>query len=102
MTDPASTASPDELESMAKVLLRRADDLHAVGTTLRGKAGGAVWRCDKADRYRDAMQARQTESHRLAVKLRDLGRYLRQLGQQAAAEQGSAAPAAAGPPAPGA
>jgi hypothetical protein len=82
MSSPTSA----ELEDMAKILLRRADDLHAVGTTLSSRAGSAVWQCDKAERFRAAIAARQTESHRLAVQLRDLGRYLRLLGQQAAAQ----------------
>lgn len=76
---------------MAQILLRRADDLHGVGTALTGKAGAAGWRCDKADRFRDAMTARRTESHRLAVQLRDLGRYLRSAAQQAAAQQAAGA-----------
>jgi uncharacterized protein YukE len=80
MTSPTS----GELEDMAKILLRRADDLHAVGTTLSSRARSASWQCDKADRFRSAIAARQTESHRLAVQLRDLGRYLRLLSQQAA------------------
>lgn len=79
MTSPTA----DELEDMAKILLRRADDLHAVGTTLSSRAESAVWQCDKADRFRSAIEARQSETHRLAVQLRDLGRYLRLLGQQA-------------------
>lgn len=82
MTSP----TPGELEDMAKILLRRADDLHAVGTTLSSRAGSAVWQCDKAERFRAAIAARQTESLRLAVRLRDLGRYLRVLSQQAAAQ----------------
>lgn len=85
MTSP----TPAELEDMAKILLRRADDLHAVGTTLSSRAGSAVWQCDKADRFRSAIEARQSETHRLAVQLRDLGRYLRLLGQQAEAQPGS-------------
>lgn len=79
MTSP----TPAELEDMAKILLRRADDLHAVGTTLSSRAGSAVWQCDKADRFRSAIEARQSESLKLAVQLRDLGRYLRVLSQQA-------------------
>lgn len=84
MTSP----TPDELEGMAKILLNRADDLHSVGTTLSSRAGSAVWECDKAERFRAAIEARRTETHRLAVQLRDLGRYLRLLGQQAAQQAG--------------
>ena len=87
MTSP----SPGELEDMARILLRRADDLYDVGATLTARAGLAGWKCDKAERFRDAMTARRTESHRLAVHLRDLGRYLRLVGQQAAADQAAAA-----------
>ena len=59
------------LDEMATLLLRRADDLHAVGRALVDDADTATWRCAKADRYRMAMQARSTETLRVAVLLRD-------------------------------
>lgn len=84
MTSP----TPEELEGMAKILLNRADDLHAVGTTLSSRADAAVWECDKAERFRTAIEARRSETHKLAVQLRDLGRYLRLLSQQAEQQAG--------------
>jgi uncharacterized protein YukE len=71
MTDAAG------LEAAAKVLLNRADDLHYLGQEIVRRGTNAQWECAKAERFRDAMAARQTECRRLAVELRELGRAVR-------------------------
>lgn len=71
MTDAAG------LEAAAKVLLNRADDLHYLGQEIVRRSTHAQWECAKAERFRDAMTARQTECQRLAIELRELGRALR-------------------------
>ncbi|MEU8262178.1 hypothetical protein AB0C02_16310 [Micromonospora sp. NPDC048999] len=72
------------LEELARLLLNRADDVYYVGQQLVGKGDSADWRCAKADRFREAMRGRRGEAVRVATQLRDLGRLLRQHGQQAA------------------
>lgn len=71
MTDPAA------LEAAAKLLLDRADDLYYVGQQIVSKSRGINWKCAKAERFLDAMLARQSECRRLAYELRDLGRDVR-------------------------
>ncbi len=71
MNDPAA------LEAAAKLLLDRADDLYYVGQQIVAKSMGLNWKCAKAERFRDAMLARQNECRRLAYELRDLGRDVR-------------------------
>jgi hypothetical protein len=79
---PADAAA---LEELAKLLLRRADDLYTVGRVLTENADAADWQCAKADRYREAMRARRTETTRLSGELVDLGRWLRMRAHAAAA-----------------
>jgi hypothetical protein len=78
-----------DLEAAAKVLLDRADDLYYVGQQIVRHSVGVRWECAKADRFRDAMLARQAECRRLAIDLRDLGRALRVRAQLASAQQGA-------------
>lgn len=74
---------PARLEELAALLLRRANDLHYVGHELVRHANKAEWRCAKATRFREAMQARRSEATRLALELRDLVLYLRARSQAA-------------------
>ena len=72
-----SSVDPAGLELLGKLLLERAEDLSWVGTKLKSEAWSANWKCAKAERYRTAMQARATETRRVATQLRELGWYLR-------------------------
>ncbi|WP_117211340.1 hypothetical protein [Allorhizocola rhizosphaerae] len=78
-------ADPARLEELARVLLNRADDLYYLGQELVRHGDRAKWRCAKATRFRQSLRGRRAEAMRLAVQLRDLGRWLRAQSQQAAA-----------------
>lgn len=88
MTDhaepPAGAVTPTDAamdleaaERLAGELLRRADELHHIGRQLTAQAARPQWRCARADRFREAMQARRTEADRLAAATRELGLWLR-------------------------
>ena len=74
----------ETLRAVAKTLHTRARDLEYVGNQLVHKSGSAHWTCAKADRYRGAMDARKTETHRLAKELNELAHWV--LAQAQAAE----------------
>ncbi len=78
-------ADAAELESTAQILLNRADDLYYLGQQIVHRSSNTTWECAKAQRFHDAMLARQAECRRLAVELRDLGRLMRMQAQAAAA-----------------
>jgi len=66
----------EELRALAKSLHNRARDLEYVGGQLVQQAGKAHWTCAKADRFRGAMDARKTETHRLAKELNELAHWV--------------------------
>lgn len=78
-------AGAAELEATAQLLLNRADDLYYLGQQIVQRSSNTTWECAKAQRFHDAMLARQTECRRLALELRELGRALRMQAQAAAA-----------------
>lgn len=85
-------ADAASLDALGKLLIQRASDLSWVGRKLSSNAWTATWECAKADRYLAAMQARETETRRLSLQMRDLGTYLRlKAGQMEADAQASAA-----------
>jgi hypothetical protein len=80
----------ETLRALAKTLHTRARDLEYVGNQLVHKSGSAHWTCAKADRYRGAMEARRTETHRVARDLNELAHWV--LAQAQAAEDAAANP----------
>ena len=76
----------EELRALAKSLHSRARDLEYVGDQLSYKSHAAHWTCAKADRYRGAMDARKTETHRLAKELNELAHWVLAQAQAAEAE----------------
>lgn len=80
----------ETLRALAKSLHTRARDLEYVGDQLSYKSDSAHWTCAKADRYRGAMDARRTETHRLAKELNELAHWV--LSQAQAAEDAAAVP----------
>ena len=81
-------ADPATLQALAKSLNERADDLIYVGRKLANNAQGVKWTCAKADRYRAAMRARETEFRRVAAQLHELAIHLQQQAAVAAAPKG--------------
>ena len=89
-------SDPATLQALAKSLNERADDLIYVGRKLGANAEGVNWTCAKAERYRAAMRARETEFKRVAAQLHELAVHLKHRAAQAQADVDAAA-AAPGP-----
>lgn len=86
------------LDAMGQLLIQRASDLAWVGRKLSSNAWSANWHCAKADRYQSAMQAREIETRRLSVQMRELGTYLRSRAGQMEADAAAASPPPGGAP----
>jgi len=80
------TADASELEAVGRRLQSAADDLYHLGRVVTDRAGGVMWQCAKADRFRTAMDARTAEVNRLAAELRELGLAVRARAALLAAE----------------
>jgi len=74
-TPPPTDAAT--LMALSKSLHERAADLEYVGRHLASKSQAARWQCAKGDRYRAAMQARRTETDKLAQQLNELAHWVR-------------------------
>lgn len=65
-----------ELAAAAQILRNRADDLGRVHSVLKNNAESARWQCAKADRYRNAVDARSLDMVRVQALMVDLAQSL--------------------------